>query len=399
MPLPSCRCSIGSWSGRGPEIRILLLSHYALPHLGGIETMLDSLARELRARGHEVVHVASDGRRPDDPRPGPVSDEVGVTRVGSLNFLEERLDVPFPVFSPALVGVLAREVAKADVVHAHGFLYMPCVAGLAYARLLARRRGATPVARVLTEQVAHVPYESRLIDGVERAAVATVGRACARCAQAIVTINPRVEAELGRLAPEARMTWIPNCVDTGRFRPPSADERERLRAELGWDERPRVLFVGRLVRRKGADAAVAAARAGGGRFELAVVGPGETRGLEGPDVRLMGAVAPERMAELYRAADALLLPSRGEGFPVAAQEALVSGLPVALAPDEAYAPYLAGAGAGVSEVPDDPAATARLLERLGAEREAVAAHARAAFSPQASAEAHERLYADLLGAH
>ena len=364
--------------------------------------MLDSLSGALRARGHEVVHVASDARRPDDPQPGPAGGRAGVTRVRALNVLEQRLEVPYPLFSPALVGVLAREVARADVVHAHGFLYMPCVAGLAHARLVAHRSGTTAPARVLTEQVAHVAYESRLLDGAERAAVATIGRASARCAQAIVAINPRVEAELARLAPGARVTCIPNCVDTERFRPPSADERRRLRAKLGWDERPRVLFVGRLVRRKGVGAAVAAARAGGGRFELVVVGPGEARGLNGHEVRVVGAVGPERMAELYRAADALLLPSRGEGFPVAAQEALASGLPVALAPDEAYAPYLAGAGAGVRAVPDDAAATARVLESMVAEREpaaaAAAAHARAAFSPQASAQAHERLYAELLGA-
>ena len=40
-------------------MRILFVSHYALPHLGGIEVAIDAMARELSGRGHEVAYVAS----------------------------------------------------------------------------------------------------------------------------------------------------------------------------------------------------------------------------------------------------------------------------------------------------------------------------------------------------
>ena len=40
-------------------MRILFVSHYATPHIGGVETVIRSLRRELRRRGHEVRHVAS----------------------------------------------------------------------------------------------------------------------------------------------------------------------------------------------------------------------------------------------------------------------------------------------------------------------------------------------------
>src|SRR5689334_15716183 len=40
-------------------MRILFLSNYALPHLGGIEVVVDAMARELSARGHEVRHVTA----------------------------------------------------------------------------------------------------------------------------------------------------------------------------------------------------------------------------------------------------------------------------------------------------------------------------------------------------
>ncbi|CAA9538862.1 MAG: hypothetical protein AVDCRST_MAG30-4524, partial [uncultured Solirubrobacteraceae bacterium] len=114
----------------GPR-RILFLSHYGLPHLGGMEVVIDAAARELARRGHEVTHLTSDAvnATPGEPPAG-----YRVIRLPALNALETRLGVPYPVFGPALARALRREVARADVVHAHGFLYMPSVAGLAMAR-------------------------------------------------------------------------------------------------------------------------------------------------------------------------------------------------------------------------------------------------------------------------
>ena len=56
----------------------------------------------------------------------------------------------------------------------------------------------------------------------------------------------------------------------------------------------------------------------------------------------------------FASPDALLLPSRGEGFPVTVQEAMASGLPVVMTNDPSYSHYLDGAGDGVSLVPPAP---------------------------------------------
>src|SRR3954447_165925 len=222
------------------------------------------MARELTGRGHEVAYLASDAVRKDEgtARPAPET-PYRVVRVPALNAIEDRLGVPYPLFGPRLVRGLRRELHRADVLHAHGFLYMSAVAALRMSR----------VPRVLTEHVGHVPYESRLLDRAEAAAIATIGRAAARAADALVYFNDKVRGELARLAPGTRLERIENGVDTDRYRPPSEGERERLRTELGWDERPRALFVGRLVAKKGVDVALAAAAASRD-FELVVVGPG-----------------------------------------------------------------------------------------------------------------------------
>ena len=250
-------------------MRILFVSHYATPHIGGVETVIRSLRRELRRRGHEVRHVASNASHLSSEALG--YDDEGVIRVRALNVLENRLGVPYPIFSPRLGLVLSREIAAADVVHAHGFLYMSSVSALVWAR--ARRRRLGGPALVLTEHVGHVPYESPLLNRVESMAISSVGRLAVRSADAVVVLNRKVGAEIDALRPREPVLVLPNGVDTTLFRPPLDGEREALRRELGWDDTPRVLFVGRLVAKKGIEAALAATAAAGGAFRLVVAGP------------------------------------------------------------------------------------------------------------------------------
>ena len=370
-------------------MRILFLSHYALPHTGGIEVVVDGLGRAFAARGHEVVHVASDATR---GARGGTADGFDVVRLPALNWLEDRLEVPYPLFGRALARTLRREIPRADVVVANGFLYEPSVAGLLHAR--ARRARAL---RILVEHVGHVEYGNPGLDRIEALAIATLGRAAARAAEAIVVLNAKVAAELRALAPRRPVVAIGNGVDTDAYHPASAGERAAIRAELGWDDRPRVLFVGRLVAKKGVDVAVDAARRANGAFELVVVGPGSLEHADG--VRVLGELPRDELARLYRAADAFALPSRGEGFPVTAQEAMASGLPVVLANDPAYAPIVAGAGEGVRLVeprgPELSRALARVLDDADAHARASAAavaHARAAFSWAHAADEYERLF-------
>ena len=378
-------------------MRILLASHYALPHLGGIEVIVDAMARELSRRGHDVVHVASGARNAGPMIADPT--EYRLLRLPAFNGLERRFDVPWPVFGPALAAAVRREVPRMDVVHAHGFLYMPTLAAF-----LMPRRGRGRPARVLTEHVHHVEYASRALDAAQALAIGTLGRFTARAADQLTSVNPKVVAELRALAPRVPVDLIPNGVDVDRYRPLGAVEKAALRARLGWDERPRVLFVGRLVAKKGVEVALQAAVEARGAFRLVVVGPGELDEPAPEEADVLGPLAPERVRELYQAADAFLLPSRGEGFPVTVQEAMASGLPVVLCDDPAYAPNLAGAGDGVRQVEPDGAAAAATLagwledpERRARAGASAAAHARRRFSWSAQIVEHEELYERLLG--
>lgn len=120
-----------------------------------------------------------------------------------------------------------------------------------------------------------------------------------------------------------------------------------------------LLFVGAVQARKDPRAALIAAQNVG--LPLVVAGPEKEPALvaelraSGADVR--GFVSKDELAELYRGAEALILPSRFEGFGLPVLEAMASGTPVVLS-DDAALREVAGE-AGVYADHDDLAAAVR----------------------------------------
>lgn len=376
-------------------MKILLVSHYALPHTGGIEAVVDGLARGFTDRGHDVVHLASAALRPGESGPRALGYRVQTYR--AWNGLESRAGVPYPVFSPLVWPSVIRELRQCDVLHAHGMLCELSIGAL----VLARRVTRTP--SVLTEHVGHVPYESRWLNALEAAAISSLGRLAARSARAVIVLNPQVHQTMEHLAPLAKICTIRNGVDLNVYRPAESDERRRLRRDLGWDDVPRVLFVGRMVEKKGLPAALEAARIAAGHCRLVLAGPGEVAIPRGADVEVLGPLSTFRVAELYGAADALLLPSRGEGFPLVAQEAMASGLPVILAAEERYRSTLDGAGEGAILVEPRPELIAKALvglfqddSRLETARADALRFATQRFGRDRAIEEHLALYRELV---
>ncbi|MDO5712231.1 MAG: glycosyltransferase, partial [Micrococcales bacterium] len=125
------------------------------------------------------------------------------------------------------------------------------------------------------------------------------------------------------------------AVDTDRYHP--AHDTSVRGAGVGPG---RLLSVGRLVPEKGAPVllnALALLAARGIRPATTIVGAGPLAqplaaqladlGLQ-DSVALVGPIGQDDLPELYRAADALVLPSFSEGLPVVLMEAMASGLPV-----------------------------------------------------------------------
>jgi D-inositol-3-phosphate glycosyltransferase len=160
----------------------------------------------------------------------------------------------------------------------------------------------------------------------------------------VVVASCAAEAEqLRRLygtAPE-RIEIVPPGVDHAFFSP---GDRRGARQALGLDDRPVVLFVGRIQPLKGPRIAVEAlARLRRTDAQLVVVGGpsgaegaaelAATRaavralGLE-PRVRFVEPRPHHLLSTYYRAADAVVVPSRSESFGLVALEAAACGIPV-----------------------------------------------------------------------
>ncbi|UNU42222.1 glycosyltransferase family 4 protein [Sphingopyxis sp. YF1] len=124
-------------------------------------------------------------------------------------------------------------------------------------------------------------------------------------------------------------------IDTARFHP---GDRAAARAALGMDDTPAILTVGALIPRKGQALVIEALAAlPGVHYWLAGAGEAERdyRALAArlglaDRVHLLGPVANADLPQLYRAADAVVMPSVSEGLANAWVEALACGTPIVI---------------------------------------------------------------------
>src|SRR5688572_6917787 len=117
-------------------MRVLLVSHVAPPHIGGVENLVLAEALALVAAGHDVAWITSDagGAGQQVPR----HERLRVVRVRAWHALERRFGIAFPLFAPSLAWQVAREAWRADVVHAHGLVFLPSPLAACCARLFGR---------------------------------------------------------------------------------------------------------------------------------------------------------------------------------------------------------------------------------------------------------------------
>lgn len=296
--------------------RVLIVTHYWPPHVGGIETVAVEHARRLSACGWDV-RVATSRLAGDRPREwlGPIL----VERFRCVNTLERALNVPVPLMSLAMLTALWRRSRQVDVIVAHGHVYL----GTLYSAIVARRT-RTPM--VLVQHSPFIDYGS-ILNVLEQFADRTIGRWVIRSARTVVAVSEFTATFVRSLVLDAPMVIMRSAIDRDRFSPSQQTPREL----------PVVLTVRRLVPRNGVDVLVEAWRSAGlgKRAQLLIGGSGPEmtrirRLADGdPSIRLIGHVPDKGLPALYRDADVFVLPSRsGEGFGLVVLEAMASGLPV-----------------------------------------------------------------------
>jgi glycosyltransferase involved in cell wall biosynthesis len=323
--------------------------HVAQPCDGGVAGYVLAAAADQRDRGWDVAVAAPPG--------GRLAADLAQAGVPRLDWPATR--GPSRA-TPRETRALGRLVGsyRPDVVHLHS-----AKAGLA-GRLHLR-------GRIPTLFQPH-GWSWLAVDGPVRAASRGWERAAARWTHRLVCVGEQ-EAAAGRAAGvRGPYAVVRNGVDLRRFAPAGEAARLAARARLGVPaDAPLAVCVGRLTRQKGQDVLLSAWPAVARhcpRARLALVGAGDllpqllARAADLTGVSLPGAVADVR--DWLAAADVVALPSRWEGLPLTALEAMATGRPV-VASDvpglaEILTPHI-----GALVPPDRPAPLAEaLLRRL-----------------------------------
>lgn len=334
---------------------LLLVSPYFPPDVGGVENYVWHLAERLGSRHGWRVLVAATA----EPG-GPTHTEQGPGGA-TVHRLATRARVSNTPFGTGWRRALRRlvETERVDLVNAHA--PVPLLADAA-----ARAAGRTPF--VLTYHTGRMRKGSLAVDTALALYERTVLAGTARRARQLIVSSGYVAADLPRLFPADRTTVVSPGVNTELFTPPSAPAAAE-----------RILFVGSLAHAttyKGLDTLIRSlvelARTHPGA-NLEVVGSGsaaaEYRRLAqesglGDRVFFRGRLEGAALADAYRGARVLALPTRYDSFPSVLVEAMACGRPVVTTPVGGIPTLVQDGGNGLLVPPGDESALTRALARV-----------------------------------
>jgi glycosyltransferase involved in cell wall biosynthesis len=295
---------------------------------------------------------------------------------------------PFEFLPEALI--FSRKPAGVDIIHSNGL------------NAFAFRRHGLPLVVSEHHYVLDPGYRRFKTRTQHLYQLAVTGRASKRSfAAASMLVSPsRFTEEVLRIAaPLTPQAMIPLWVDLNRFSPaPTAKGLSRSGPF-------RLLFVGNTSFRKGADIIAPLASRLGPTFEIVCTGGlrGGAEVVGSGSVRHLGRLSTDELIEAYRECDAVLVPSRYEGFGYAALEAMACEKPVVAFACGAVDEIVDDGVTGYMVAIDDLEGTSAAVHRLAASQtnahemgRAGRLRALSAFSEEKGVSAYLQLYQTLL---
>ncbi|MET7290191.1 glycosyltransferase family 4 protein [Streptomyces sp. NPDC005573] len=373
-------------------MRILQLSDFYRPTIGGLERHVDTLSRELVRLGHEVsVATLRIGDRPAEEW----LDGVRVIRLGSwsgrLTSLYEDTSRPFHPTAPdpGAVAALRRIVRRLrpDIVHSHSWLqysYFPLHSaaddapghvvtlhdyGLGCAKKTNQHNSARCKGPSLVKCLGCAGRDYGLLKGTTLTAGLRASRPLHRRADAYLAVSSAVaEAARPALPPGIEPEVVPSMVPDGMAELASGTPRPGfLPKDDGY-----LLFVGALGPHKGVDVLLEAHRRLRHRVPLVLIGTprADTPPIPDDDVIVVRDVPSAQVMSAWRHASVGVVPSTwDEPMGQVAVEAMIAELPVVASDVGGLRDVVEDRVTGLRVPPGDPGALAAALDSLLADPE------------------------------
>lgn len=293
--------------------RVIVVSAFFPAHGGGIEAVAGHLVNEF-SKELDITWMAG-GPSSEVPE-GIQPPSLRIAHAKSINLLERRFGLPWPIWGPRSMLELWRQVKAADIIHVHDYLYPSSIAAFLFS-IFSRR----PL--VLTQHIGFIPYQSRFMRALLEVLNRTLGRLVLGRSDQVAFVGKQVMDYFGNFVSyKTGPVLIPNGVSHNRYHP--------LDSKLKPGAVSRLLFVGRFVEKKGVTLLKHCIDIPDTHWTF--IGRGHESplswGMLPANVAVFENLRAPDIVPHYQTADLLILPSTGEGFPLVIQEALACGTPV-----------------------------------------------------------------------
>ena len=311
-------------------MKILQIVPYFLPYHGGQERYVYNLSKYLVKMGHEV-HVAT-SNYPDHGK-DEIIDGITIKRYKCL---------ARPLRNPLTPGMLllGNEIKKFDIVHTHNEHSFA-------AMVAAYLRKRTDVPLILTCH-GQLIFGSKTVDYFERVYSRTVGRKIFNVMDVIVVNSIMDRDYLMSINPNIseKIKVLHNAVDSEFFETTTTsasyhDGEDKIKDAISCNSKT-ILFVGRLIKRKGIEWLIKAMNIIINELKrndvlCILVGEGEDHNYFkvlvdeldlGDYVLFTDSISNEDLIWMYKNIDIFTLPSLSEVCPTVVLEAMYFGLPV-----------------------------------------------------------------------
>ena len=283
------------------------------PHFGGVGVHIHTLSKELVKQGHEVYVITYPHKEIKD------IDGIHVIGTKGLNLPGVRGSMFKLNAKKALKELIQKE--DIDIIHGH-YLFPAGAVAVEVGNKYNIKTYVTAHGSDMFELYKKQPFMRSPIKKVLKNADGVFAVSNALKHEIIATGVPGI-------ADKTKLSW--NSVDIDKF---SNKENESFKQEYKLFDKPIVLFVGNLIKRKNADSLLEAKKIANSDYYLVIVGDGPLfkklkKKAEEEDVRdVIFTGSRNDVEDIIPSCDILILPSFSESFGLVLIEALACGKPV-----------------------------------------------------------------------